>query len=94
MSNTTGAGFKFGLNTDFDVAPPYGVPTVIASTAGQWQTGQWDVAKWGGSPVIQKQWQSVNGVGYCAAIHIVAASNSAQVEWSATDFAWKVGGIL
>jgi hypothetical protein len=94
ISNTAGAGFKYGLNTDFDTTPPTGVPTVTGSTAGQWQSGQWDVALWGGQPVMQKAWQGVTGIGQCAAMHLIAASNSSMIEWSATDYAFKRGGIL
>lgn len=94
LSNTAGAGFKFRLNTDFDQTPPVGVPTVTGSTTGKWQSGKWNVAKWGGQPVMQKKWQTVSGLGYCAALHMTAASNSARIEWSATDFAFKPAGVL
>lgn len=87
-------GFNFGLNTDFDETPPTGVPTFVSSTAGAWDVALWDVGVWGGDPVLQKAWQTVNGYGYCAAIHLVAATNTGRCEWSATDFAFKRGGIL
>jgi len=92
ISNT--AGLLYGINTDFDKTAPTGVPTFSASTAGQWGSAKWGTGKWGGNPVVQKNWQSVMGVGYAAAIHMVGATKSAQLEWSATDFAYKRGGIL
>ena len=70
------------------------VPTFTATTAGQWDSATWDVGMWGGDPVIQKNWQSVMGIGYCAGIHMLAATNAGKIEWSATDFAYKGGGIL
>ncbi len=87
-------GFVFGINTDFDTTPPTGVPTFSATAAGKWDVALWDVDTWGGNPAIQKQWQSVNGIGYCAALHIVAATNVGIIEWSATDYAYKPGGVL
>lgn len=92
-TNST-TGFLFGLNTDFDTTPPTGVPTTISSTAGQWGSAKWGTGTWGGNPVMQKAWQSVLGIGYCAAIHLKAATKSGSIEWSATDFAYKPGGIV
>lgn len=92
INNNT--GFLFGLNTDFDQTPPSGVPTFTASAAGAWDVGTWDVALWGGDPIVQKRWQSVNGFGYCAALHVKGATSVGQVEWSATDYAFKGGGVL
>lgn len=94
ISIDNNTGFVFGINTDFDMSPPVGVPTFTATSAGQWDVALWDVGIWGGDPSVQKQWQSVNGVGQCAAIHIVAATNVGRIEWSATDYAYKPGGIL
>lgn len=87
-------GLNYGVNVDFDTFAPVGVPTFTASAAGLWDAGLWDSAQWGGDPTMQKAWQSVNGVGYCAAIHMVGASNKARIEWSATDYAFKRGGVL
>lgn len=87
-------GFVFGINTDFDTTPPTGVPTFAASNAGTWDVALWNVGVWGGTPQVQKLWQSVNGFGYCAAMHIIAATNVGQIEWSATDYAYKRGGVL
>lgn len=92
IDNST--GFVFGINTDYDMTPPSGVPTFAATSAGLWDVAKWDVGVFGGSPAIQKNWQSVNGIGYCAALHIVAASNIGQIEWNATNYAFKKAGVL
>jgi hypothetical protein len=92
IDNTS--GFLFGLNTDFDTTAPTGTPTFTPDTSSKWDVGLWDSALWGGDPVIQKQWQSVQGVGYCAAIHMVGATSVGKVEWSATDFLYKPAGVL
>lgn len=92
INNST--GFRFGINTDFDMTPPIGVPTFVASTSAQWGVDKWGTGKWGGQPVIQKAWQTVNGIGYCGALHILAATSTGQIEWSATTFAFKPAGVL
>ena len=90
----SGAGFVYGVNTDYDTTPPFGVPNFTPSFGAQWGTGLWGSGKWSGNPVIQKGWQSAAGTGNCAALHIIASTLSGKIEWSATDYAWKSGGIL
>jgi hypothetical protein len=87
-------GFVFGINTDFDMTPPTGVPTFTATASAHVGCGEVGCRQVGRLPAIQKGWQTVNGFGYCAAMHIVAATNVGQIEWSATDYAYKPGGIL
>ncbi len=94
ISNQPGAGLKFGVNVDFDQTAPTGTPTAVASTAATWGSSKWNAGLWSGAPVIQKAWQGANGVGYCAALHILSASNSSTLEWSSTDYAFKKAGIL
>ena len=84
----------YGLNVDFDTTAPTGIPTSTAVAPGTWDSGTWDSSVWGGDPVMQKAWQSVTGLGYCASIHMVGTTNQARLEWSATDFAFKRGGVL
>ena len=95
LSIDNNPGIIFGLNTDFDVTTPTtGVPTFLASGAGNWNTGLWNTAQWGGNPAVQKGWQSAFGVGYCAAAHIVSSTISTNIQWSATDYGFKMGGTL
>lgn len=94
ISLTAGVGLNIGLNTDFDQTAPTGVPTVSAGNAATWGVSKWGVGLWGGNPVAQKSWYSAVGEGYCAALHIKAASNSGQFEWAATDHAFTRGGVL
>lgn len=94
LAVTNGVGFFFGLNVDFDITAPAGVPTFTASTAGEWGTALWGVSQWGGLPRIQRGWQTVAGLGYCAAMHLLASTRTGQAEWLATDYAYKAGGIL
>ncbi len=88
-------GIIFSINTDFDLTTPtMGAPTFLASGAGNWNTGLWNTAQWGGNPAVQKAWQSAFGIGYCAAAHIVSSTISTHIQWSATDYGFRAGGVL
>ena len=87
-------GITFGLNTDFDMTTPTGIPTFLQSGAATWNSGLWNSGQWGGDPAIQKAFQTAFGVGYCAAAHIVSSTNASNIQWSATDYGFKPGGIL
>jgi hypothetical protein len=92
LDNTT--SFLFGLNTDFDDTAPTGTPTFIGAAGSTWDSGTWDSAMWSGDPAIQKLWQGVNGIGNCAAVHMIASTATGRIDWSATDFAFKMAGVL
>lgn len=94
VSVTNNIGLVMGMNTDFDMTAPTGVPTFVQSTAGKWGSALWGSGLWGGNPVIQKAWQTVFGIGRAGAPHLVGASNNGQLQWSATDYAFKLGGII
>lgn len=94
LSVDSNPGITFGINTDFDMTTPTGVPTFLQSGAGLWNSGLWNAAQWGGNPSIQKAWQSVQGIGYCAAAHIVSSTNNANIQWNATDYGFRMGGVL
>ena len=94
MALDNNVGLLYGLNTDFDQTAPTGVPSFSSNSSGLWGTGRWGTAKWGAAAVIQKAWQHASGFGYCAAPHLVGATNAGRVEWYSTDLAYKRGGII
>jgi len=90
-TESANVGLVLGLNLDFDQTPPIGSPSVTSSTSATWDSGTWDSGTWGGSFTISKGWQSVGGVGYCAALHIKAASMSSGLKWQSTDYIFERG---
>ena len=54
----------------------------------------WDQSIWGGSMVINKNWQGVVGIGYCAGLQLTAASRDIEVHWASTDFVMETGGVI
>jgi hypothetical protein len=83
-----------GLNIDFSDELPTGTPTYSGSAGSPWDTSAWDTSSWGSDPTIRRDWQSITGLGYCAALRIKAAAKNLNIHWHATDWIFEPGGIL
>ena len=89
------AGVLIGLNTDFVLSPPTGAPSFTPSTASVWDTATWDSGVWGSGDLEMKtDWQSVFGTGFCASLHMIVETNSANLQWIATDYVIEDGGVV
>jgi len=80
------------INVDFQDAANE-TATTFANPYAIWDSSLWDIGLWGGDAVF-KDWQTIQGVGYCAALRLIVASTSLQLAWAATDFVYEVGGII
>jgi hypothetical protein len=65
-----------------------------AYAIGKWDTALWDQATWGGTLTINKDWQGVTGIGYCAGLNLSIASQGIEVHWTSTDFVMEAGGVI
>ena len=85
-----------GLNVDFEEGNVTGTISFnpSANSNGIWDSSTWDNAIWGGASVINKSWQGVTGIGYCASLQLTAASQGITVRWASTDFVMEVGGVI
>jgi len=83
-----------GLNLDFDDSDVVGSIGYSHSSSGIWDTSLWDNGTWGGDLSIQKQWQGVTGIGYCAATRMKIAAQGLEVRWISTDIVMERGAIL
>lgn len=84
----------FDLNVDFADAPPTGTPTFSTPGSALWDVALWDVDSWSGDVAISKDWRSVTGLGWAAALRIRGQSNELQVSLRSIDFLFSVGGIV
>jgi hypothetical protein len=84
----------YGLNVDFDDSAVTGTPAFIYVPTALWDTAVWDTDIWGGLPAVQKQWQYLAGLGYCAAFRMVTQTNGTQLRFSSIDYVLKHGGVL
>ena len=82
------------INVDFEEAIPTSPISFTANAYGVWDTALWSTSIWAGNLATSKNWQGVNGVGYCAAIRLVSATNGLDVRWVSTDIVMERGGIL
>jgi hypothetical protein len=80
-----------GLNVDFDQTAPSGVLSVVNFQVGTWDTSLWDSGLWSGDYKISKNWQAYGGVGYCAALHMKAATVASGLKWQSVDYTFESG---
>lgn len=82
------------LNVDFEQRFPSSSPTVSSGSSGAtWNVAPWNTSDWGGTDNIEKDWQTVNGIGYAAALRAIISSEI-SVSWQSTDYVFQLGGIL
>lgn len=93
-SDSPSYGLLLGLNVDFDTTEPVGVPTYASGTLANWDSATWDSSVWAGGQEIKKSWQTIGGIGYCAAIHIKGSTQTANVRWQSCDYVFEVGNGL
>jgi hypothetical protein len=84
------------LEVDFEVsgATPLTVP-ILETADAIWDDSEtlWDKAVWGSEFQRYRRWQSVQGMGYAAALHMLVAQNT-ETLWIATDFVFELGGTI
>jgi hypothetical protein len=87
-------GVLMGLNVDFDVSPPVGLPSFSQPPYGLWDTGLWDTAIWGSNATVTKDWEFVSGLGTWAAMHLKASALDSSLLWTATSYLMADCGVL
>lgn len=84
---------SYVLCTDYnDVVPS--TPPLSTSTQAVWDISPWDTTLWGGTPLITKDWLSVGGIGYAAALRIAGNTSGMTVSLQSIDYVYELGGIL
>jgi hypothetical protein len=78
------------FDTSINTSPLSFSPTSYAA----WDTAEWDVDVWGGGLTVLKNWQGVNGIGYCGAPRLITASSGIELTWVSTDFVMEMGAVL
>jgi hypothetical protein len=58
------------FNVDFRDDAPLSVPSTQIVAASLWDVALWDVGLWSGDVRTQANWNSVDGIGYCASIRL------------------------
>jgi hypothetical protein len=82
------------LEIDFAVVTPLTLDTVVLPSSDYlWDSAIWDEAKWDTEFERYRRWQSVEGMGYCAALHMVVAQD-VDTLWAATDYVYEFGATI
>lgn len=82
------------INVDFEDFDPTGTLSFFGTPFGLWDATLWDGGQWGAGLNVSKQWQGINGTGYCAAVRLKVSSSYIETHWASTDFVMKGGGTL
>jgi hypothetical protein len=82
------------LDIDFEDITPTQTATYSGLLGTPWDTALWDTFPWQTAATIQKSWQGANGVGYCAAFHMVVTCGPTSLQWMAIDYVYEKGAIL
>jgi hypothetical protein len=92
---TTGQVFPtLALNVDFQNVLPTGVPTFSNTANPMWNVALWNVAYWATGPFVQKDWQTIYGIGFTGTVYMTLASTVSEVDVLSFDYLSEVGGIL
>lgn len=82
------------LNVDFQTVLPTNTPTFSLTVDSLWNVALWDVSFWSIGPIVQKQWQTVFGVGFSATIYMTLASTVSTANLLSFDYTLRDGGTL
>ncbi len=58
------------LNVDFRDDAPLSVPATTIAAASLWDVALWDDALWSDDVRVKANWDTVDGIGYCASIRL------------------------
>jgi hypothetical protein len=84
------------LEVDFAVTSELAIfPVAPPSSDSVWDGSDslWDSARWNTEYQRYRRWQSIQGMGYAAALHLLVAQN-VQTIWVASDFVYDLGAVV
>jgi hypothetical protein len=60
-----------------------------------WNVSLWSTPTyWGDAAVISKNWIGIGGIGYAASLQLAVSSRDVKIQWQATDYVFRKGGML
>lgn len=77
------------VNVDFEDRVPTATPSFTPTAGGEWDTATWDVDSWADAEQISKSWQTVSGLGYCAALRMQTTSQQGAIYWAGNDWIFE-----
>ncbi len=83
-----------GLNVDFSTNLPTGTPTFSPAVGARWGISKWGRGLWGRNLTLQKDWQTVYGIGFSGAIYMQISTTTSSVNVLSFDYVLTDGGVL
>lgn len=81
-----------GVSVDFDTNVPTQIPGFTSTVGSPWNVSPWNVSPWSVGFQVQKNWQTVQGIGFAVAPYLIVASKAAQVRFLSYDIIYEAGG--
>lgn len=81
------------LNVDFQTSLPMSTPTFSGGSGSPWNTSPWNISPWTVAPTVQKDWQTVGGIGFTASCYMTIASAASTVTVLSFDYVYSIGGV-
>ncbi len=95
MTYTSPPSIYGNVNVDYDTQDSAAELQLGAPAgSGIWGSSNWDAGTWAGGLIPSAEWQGATGIGYSFAPFLKTASNSIDLEWTATDMIFEAGGAL
>ncbi len=85
--------FQAGANMNFDFATLPPPASFSLANFGVWNESLWGDDVWAGGSQSDKQWISIIGIGYAAAIRMIVKTGS-DLTWVSTDWLMEKGGVV
>ena len=90
---------KLEVDIDFQVSDVTSTVSLVESIGAGWDEINWNEFLWGEDVLISSSWTSVNGQGYCAAIHMAMQVQTIEgvavfddAVWDSANFFSGIGG--
>lgn len=79
------------VNVDYEDRLPTDTPTFSDTGVAPWNTSPWNTTPWSRGAQIKKDWQSVNGVGYCATCNMKTLASPELLAIHSFDYIFEDG---
>ena len=84
----------YTLNTNFDPQPATGTLTHASYGDGLGLDGLGLDGMGRVAGDVQRAWQTVGDMGYSGALRLTCQTNGSEVHWVASDYLYRLGGVL
>ncbi len=93
ISSNGTPSISLAVAVDFEEKDPAPISTPAASGSA-WDTSPWDTSPWASDALIRKNFITVNGNGYCAALRMRTITNGVTITLNSVDWLFESGGVM